>query len=1387
MSSIARHHAEWLSLVEVSGPFLSMEVLGRAFPQGLDKPADEKDVRARLRLALDEWQDGAADPALHRAFVRFALAEVLGLGTEVLHEGAALPPTLSLRIAEHNETLRPDFAVLAPEGRDDAGRPRLLVLIVPPTQGLEKPLARGPAARWAASPAQRMMTLLHGTGVRLGLVTSGEHWMLVHAAPRETTTYASFYTSLLLEEPLTLRAFRSLLSVQRFFGVPEADTLEALMAESARHQHEVTDQLGYQVRHAVELLVQAIDRLDRDADRRLLAGLGGQDTRILYEAAVTVMMRLVFLLAAEERGLLPSGSACYQRHYAVSPLREQLREVADRHGEEVLERRFDAWSRLLATFRAVHGGARHEDLALPAYGGSLFDPDRYPFLEGRDPGTRWHETPAAPLAIHNRTVLYLLEALQLLEVRVAGGPAEARRLSFRALGVEQIGHVYEGLLDHTAVRASGPVLGLRGTRDREPEIPIDELEARRKKDEAALLDYLKEETGRSASALRKELTYEDAAASDGPYLADLAARVLAACDNDRAVYGRVAPFAGLLRLDPAGEPVVFPAGSVYVTAGTDRRSSGTHYTPPSLTGPIVRHALDPLVYEGPAEGWPAERWRLRSAAALLDLKICDLAMGSGAFLAEACRYLAQRLCEAWAAAEKESGGELHVTPHGVPSRGSPGERLLPHDAEERLVMARRIVADRCLYGVDRNPMAVEIAKLSLWLETLQKDRPFTFLDHALRSGDSLLGTMRLEQVEQFHVDPKPGTELALFAQVARRAVERATKKRQEIESFTTEHIEDAQAKARLLAEAEAEQENVRVLGDLVVGAAMRSAGKRGAALDAQMKKLAEEVARALDEREPAGVRAERWAALRERARELLEEGNEYGRPPRRPFHWAVEFPEVMARGGFDAIVGNPPFQGGKLISGILGTDYRDYLVQYLAGGVKGHADLCAYFFLRAKGLLREGGSFALLATNTIAQGDTREVGLDQIVEQGAIIVRAVPSRPWPGTASLEVAHVWARRGGWAGPYVLDDKEAPGITAFLATPGEVSGKPHRLAENAGKSFIGSYVLGMGFVMAPEEAQALVKKDPRNKDVLFPYLNGEDLNSRPDQSASRWVINFFDWPEERARSYPDCWRIIEERVKDERQRKKPDGTYALRSPLPQRYWHYADKRPALYATIEGMERVLVLCLVTQHVGIAFTPADRVFAHKLAVFSIATGSSFGILQSSHHEIWARTYSSSLETRLNYSPSDCFETFPFPRAIDALNAIGTRYDAHRRSILRSRQEGLTKTYNRFHDPAEAAADIAELRRLHVEMDQAVAGAYGWHDLDLGHGFHPTKQGLRYTLSEPARREVLARLLRLNHERHAAEVAAAGGEPPKSKKGARKKPKTDPAGPGGGQAGFGF
>ncbi|MCC6899946.1 MAG: hypothetical protein IT377_13280 [Polyangiaceae bacterium] len=1351
--SVTRHHAEWMSLVEVSGPFLSMPVLLDVFPDGLDQRDDASELRERLHTAYEEWLDDqggtSPDPAIHQAWVRYVLRELLELDEDWLVSGQALPPSLAVPVAEHGEVLRPAFAVLQPEGRPNAGKPRLLIEVLARAQDPERALDGKP---WKVSPATRMMTLLHGAGVRLGLVTNGEEWMLVHAKPGDTTSNVSFYANLLFDEPLTLRAFASLCGAQRLFNVPDDQTLEALFDRSSEAQQELTDQLGYQVRRAVEVLVQSIDRVDRDRQGELLRRV---DEKELYEAACTIMMRLVFLLAAEERELLLLGDPMYDQNYAISTLRDALQEAADKHGKEVLRHRYDAFARLLSTFRAVHAGVRHARMRLPAYGGSLFHPDRYPFLEGRAQGTSWKSTPAAPLPIDNLTVLDLLTAIQVLEVQVRGRPAEARRLSFRALDVEQIGHVYEGLLDHTAKRAHSPVVSLSGAKNVEPEVPLDELEAARKKGQAPLVEYLREVTGRTQAALERALEYE---VPD-----DEARRLLVACDNARPLYERVKPWVGLVRKDAHEQPVIYAKGAVYVTEGLERRQTGTHYTPPSLTEPIVRHALEPLVYRGPAEGWEREKWKLRPARDLLALRVCDPAMGSGAFLVQACRYLSVRLVEAWEAAEREAGGRLVVTPEGELSQGRASERPLPRDAEERLAIARRVVADRCLFGVDKNPMATEMGKLSLWLVTLQKDRPFTFVDHALRSGDSLLGLTRLEQIEAFHIDPARAVrrDVPLFdpGRVARKAVERAMLLRQKLESFSVESLRDAEEKSRLLAEATAALDDARLIADVIIAAALASAPRGDRALDTLFEDLALIVMRAYGEGSKEDHRIRAKEQLRARARELLDEGRGAQHAERLPFHWVLEFPEVLAKveRGFDAFVGNPPFQGGQRITGALGTDYRDYLVTHTARGARGSADLCAYFFLRAGSLARDGASVGMLATNTIAQGDTREVGLDQLVASGFSIPRAVPSRKWPGTANLEVAHVWLHNGAWAGEHVLDERPTTGISSQLAVPGAVQGKPHRLAANAGKSFQGSIVLGMGFVLAPEEAQALIKKDKRNKDVLFPYLNGQDLNSNPDQSPSRWVINFRDWPLSRksapegyrgpvAADFPDCLKIVEEKVKPERANNP-------RKVRRERWWQFAERASALYKAIEGMERVLVHPLTTKHNTMAFYPPGIVMSHMTVVLAFDSWWAYGMLQSEVHWAWALQYGNKLETRPQYTPTDCFEPFPFPAQDSRVERAATSFAGCLFDATQRRGEGLTDTFNRLADPNDREATTDTLREALAALDRAVLASYQWEDVDPGHGFHASPQGTRFTIADEPRREILDRLLGLNHERYAEET----------------------------------
>ncbi len=1371
--SVPHHHAEWLSLIEAQGAFLSIEELLKVFPQGLD--AHEPEHFNSLKIAYDEWSYEKFNLEIHRAWIDWVLRNTLEFPDELLQQRQQIAPSLTVKVAQYGESLTPDVVLVEP----DTAKPQMLVKIVSFDQGLEKSYKK---SRWTASPATRMLELLRGTGISLGMVTNGEQWMLVYAPQGQSSSFISWYSHLWVEEKVTLRAFRSLLGVRRFFAVEAEETLTALFQNSKDSQKEVTDQLGKQVLKAVEVLVQKIDKLDQD--RGLLKDVSEEK---LYESALVVMMRLVFLFYAEEKDLLPAdivSKTLYYKSYAVSTIREELRNQADSYGEEILERRYDSWCRLLALFRGIHGGINYDLLKLPAYGGELFDPKIYPFLEGDE----------QVLQVDNRTVLHLLEAIQIVQDKLPGGNSEPRRVSFKGLDVEQIGHIYEGLLDHTAVRSHQTVLGIVGTKNKEPELALTELEAKYSEGIDSLVKYLYKETKRSKSALKNALNREEKLDS---YTHN---KLLIACQNNTELIERVLPFYHLLREDTFGDPLVIPQGSVYVTNGSDRRDTGTHYTSKNVTEEIVRHTLEPLVYEGVAEGKPVEEWQLKTADELLALNICDFCMGSAAFLVQACRYLGEKLVQAWSDAEASNPGQLLTAPEGKLSLSHPEESIIPEEGLSRLTIAKRTIAQRCLYGVDKNRLAVLMAKLSLWLETMQKDKPFTFLDHCLKTGDSLVG-VNLEQLKSWNLDTSEGTNFDIGVDVLWKEAQSAIEQRLKIQSLPGNTPQDLQEKAFLLNKA-----NYR-LNDLKDGA----------------DRLIEIYLSGLKKTEREALR-ERMVNVVNKDMKSIPEADLKKLPKSLgAFHWELEFPEVFfpalegekgesqIRTGFDAIVSNPPFMGGKKITGVLGTPYRDYLVDYLANGTKGNADLCAYFFLRANQLIQADGHLGLVATNTIAQGDTREVGLDQIVkppvlagkqtELASTIYRAVPSRKWEGSASLEVAYAWLKKGQWHSEYYLDDKSVTGITPYLTIPGKAVGKPHRLAANQNKSFQGSILNGMGFVLTPEEAQTLIEKDPRNKDVLFPYLNGQDLNNNPDQSSSRWVINFHDWalnaehddPKKPkghpyAADYPDCLTILEEKVKPERLTKAADVAAAP-------WWQFWRIRGELYEAIAGRDRILAAARVSKLLIISFVPANLVFSEQLVIFPFNTSDFIALLQSSIHNVWAwKNCSTMRDAGIRYSPTDGFETFPFPESTTNLETIGETYYNHRQGIMQTRQEGLTKTYNRLNDPAETSEDIIKLRQLHVEMDYAVAQAYGWEDLlndegetmkdennqdnssliihnsSLQHDFHETKQGLRYTISEPIRREILDRLLQLNLDRYAEEVAKGLHDKKKGKSKKKKK-----------------
>ncbi|RVX42773.1 hypothetical protein EDD27_5436 [Nonomuraea polychroma] len=1323
-----RVHQDWLSLVEVSGPFLSLPVLRRTWPS-LD-PLD-KQARESLRLHHGTWQAGGKA----RDWIVYALRDLLGWG-DALHTESL--EVLALDVPQHDAVLVPSFALVEPDSELKPDSTRLIGLIC---EG--QPTARVKGEDWSATPVDRMAQLCRHHGVELGLVTDGRWWALIWA-PRGGVTTSAMFDAISWPEAAerdVVRAFVSLLNRARFFSFPEEETLPALLRASLDSQEDITEALGVQVRQAVELLVAAIGRADTRDREAGGEGVGDATAHDVYRGAVTVMMRIVFLLFAEERGLLPADNELYARAYSAGGLCAELEQLALEGSENDLEQTQAAWHRLLALFNAVYAGVDHPRLTMHAHDGSMFDPDAYAWL---------------PLSIDDRTVLHMLRAVQYVQLGT-GRNRERRKLSFRALDVEQIGYVYEGLLSFEGRRATDTVVGLVGKPGMEEEVDLTRLE-RIGPNPAALAETYKASGIGTAAALAKRL----APLSDAEQLEALR-KLLAVTGGDRALAERLLPFYGIIRLDLRELPMVILPGALYVTESSLRKNTGTHYTPRFLAEQVVEGALEPLVYRvGPLQTADRAAWVPKSPVEILALKIADIAMGSAAFLVAAARYLAGHLVEAWSR-EGDARAAAYLA----------SERTAEADDDPLVIEARRAVIEHCLYGADINPMAVEMAKLSLWLVSMDPARPFTFVDDRLVCGDALLGITSLDQLEVLHLDPRKGREihekraLSNFAVGARSvAVEVAELRRRLAEiPLGDDPLAALRTKRALLAEAEVATAQARLFADLIVGAALAHAGRGEAGLrDGSI--VAANYVRRIAEGSPmaeveAGEKRHEWLAT-DRIRGAFD---------RRPIHWPLVFPEVFEdvtgevsrAAGFDAVIGNPPFLGGTKITGSMGTAYRNYLVETIGRGVRGNADLVAFFVLRAHDLLNTVGQAGLIATNTLAQGDTREVGLDQLLVAGMTIRLAVKSKPWPSrSAALEYCAVWTSRPkpGEEAEQVADGVVVAGITTSLEPESRVKGQPFRLAGSAGISFKGVDIGGIGYTLEPDAARVTIEKEPRNREVLFPFLNGQDLNSRPDSSASRWVVNFHDWPEDKARSFIDPYERVLRLV-------KPDRDKNNRAVRREKWWQYSERASNMVKAVSGLERIVAITRHTKTVMPVMVPTGQVFSDALIVFATEDHAMLAVLSSAPHYWWTRTWASSMKTDLRYTPSDVFETLPLPELTQEMRDLGDRLDRERRALMLSRQAGLTATYNLVNDPANTDDDIEILRAIHRAIDEATLRAYGWDDLigKLDHGHHLIGgREMRYTVGPAVQRELVDRLLELNHARYADEVAK-GLHAKKSKK----------------------
>jgi|APLak6261679142_1056127.scaffolds.fasta_scaffold00003_172 hypothetical protein len=1282
-------HVEWIGYAQPVGLVVTPPALleAQCIPDA-NVAARQEELRALVGERLQV-------PDL-RAF----LISFLGWRPTDLREPAKdAEPREAVYLEEYKETLTSDFIAVS------EGLPVAHVKQVANGVNLdEAPPEDAPG--WNASEQTRFERLLRDTKIPVGLLSNGHVIRLVYAPRGETAGHVTFPVAAMTEvggRPL-LSAMVMLLGADRMFAVPVGQRLPAILVNSRQYQGEVSTRLAEQVLEALHILLRGLEAADAASKGSLLRELRREENRHeLTDGLLSVILRLVFLLYAEDKGLMP-GSPVYVSSYSVTGLFKDLRDDEARY-PDLMDQRFGAWARLVTLFRLVFRGGGHGDFNLPRRHGELFSPDAHPFLEGRPRGDHFQADRSIKLdsvpRVSDGTVLGVLRKLLLLD---------GERLSYRALDVEQIGSVYESMMGFELEAAAGRAVALR------PKHVVVDLDALLELPAKKRLEHLKENaecdvSGNAGKAVQAAETIDDFVV---------------------ALSRRLSPF--------TQQPL--PKGSLYLQPGKERRRSGSHYTPRSLTEPIVRATLEPMLRGLGPDPTPKQ---------ILELKVCDPAMGSGAFLVEACRFLGDKLKDAWL--------RFRVAPK------------VPSD-EDLTLHARRVVAQRCLYGVDKNPMAVQLSKLSLWLFTLAKDHPFTFLDHALKCGDSLVGLTRT-QIARFTWEDDVTSFTTTFTSHVEQLVQRG-----EVLRLQIHDLPDPPDTAELLTlndAAEASLETARLLGHLTIAAFFQGGNSkvktaRVQALAARVQLLFTRLlgTKSLLKRSANEATAPELGQLNGELRSMFDSlCDEHATIPTLPFHWDLEFPEVFGRGrdGFDSFIGNPPYMGGMLISGSFSTEYLEWLnCAFVDGGDR--ADLVAYFLRRTFDLLEEHGTFGLITTAAASKGDTWSAGLRVIARSGGRVFRAHRSAIWEGGANVAYSVIHVAKGrdvdSVAGVCELDGRAVPQINSRLRPKPEWL-DPQPLGDNAHLQSQGAVLYGKGFLIDAEERKELVSRDSRNAERIWPYVIGDELNTDPQLSFHRFAIQLSDLTLADARhGWPMLAAVLEKRVKPEREKKAADvAAYP--------WWRFWRPRDDLYAALRKMKRCMVMSRHTKHVCFAFLPTNIVFSEATVVFLFETYSPFVAMQSRVHSMWVDLLAAPLKEDFRYSPSDCFENFPFPQSnpraiIPAFEDIGARLYEARVAFMKATNQGLTQTYNQLKDPSCREPEVESLRELHVALDRAVLDAYGWSSIAVPPYTAPETERERADF-ETFEDEVLDKLFALNAERAALErnASAPPPRPPKA------------------------
>jgi len=909
------------------------------------------------------------------------------------------------------------------------------------------------------SPHATIQEYLNVTEHLYGMVTNGMLLRLVRDSGRLVKlTYIEFDLKRLLDEDKysEFTLLYRLLNASRFPKTKqetEESLLEKYYQDSIESGNRIRDGLSSAVKESLIALGNGLLEHPENEELRERVSSGRPDPRDFYHQLLRLIYRLLFLMVTEERDLIFAEIQDEKQEPDLDDLLNGIKRPTKKQKEiyyqyyslirlrRLSEKRYlqenqytDLWQGLLQTFALFESGGTGNKLGILALGSELFSGNAMPDITSSK--------------LNNKVLLQCIRSLNEFE----DAKHNLSFINYRALDVEELGSVYEGLLE--------------------------------------LEPVFETENGKPKFSFKK---------------------------------------------------------------GSERSSSGSHYTPEDLVKPLIQHSLEYLIEERTSDFYKEKTTVAVTKKKLLDLKVCDVACGSGHILLSAARRIAIEV-----------------------ARVETGEQQ-PNPTSFR--QALKEVIRNCIYGVDKNPLAVELCKVALWLESHNPGEPLSFLDHRIKCGDAIVGLAHREELQNGIANEAykklPGDDKEIVSAFAKKNKQERTlreKSRQAvqlttetdhklmhqvrelneiIDNFsrlpenTTDEIEQKEKAYRKLINNET-LKRLKILADFQIMPFFleKAVNKKEYLItDAQYHRY---------------LRGELKTpfALEVKAIEIASIN--------RFFHWFLEFPEVSQKGGFDCILGNPPFLGDRRLKEAFGEKYLEWIRHNFSKGAT--VDLVVYFFLRINSIIKNYGFQSLISTNTVAQGKAREIGLEEIISNGSTINHAVKGMKWPGLAAVEVSLLTIHKGKWDRACLLNGKTTPQISAFI-DDSEDYGTPFQLFSNAGKSFQGSIILGMGFVLRPSEYEQIIKTDKRNDEVLFPYLNGDDLNNNSEQNPSRYVINFFDWTENEAAEYKNPYSIISGKVKPERQRWKKDktgndivGVYALRKPLPEKWWQHAERRPA-----------------------------------------------------------------------------------------------------------------------------------------------------------------------------------------------------------------------------------